>query len=210
MIKRFRSTFRFSCNVYVISSDQGTVLIDPGYYGREIRNCLRQAGGLDAVLLTHGHWDHCCGLDDLKADHPEVPVYIHEKDRPFLQDPCLNGSVYNGFSLIIRSDTAPVAEGEMQIGGYDIDVIHTPGHSAGSVIYYFRNEQVLFTGDAVLKDTSSPTFSQTGSAEDARASMRKFIGYGFPDDTAVYPGHGEDTDYGYLLKHNPDIRALFR
>ena len=208
MIKTFRSTFRFSCNVYVISSERGTVLIDPGYYGRDIRNTLKKTGGLDAVLLTHGHWDHSCGLDDLKADYPDAPVYIHEMDRSFLQDPVLNGSVYNGFSLILHSDTIAVPEGKLMIGGYEIDVIHTPGHSCGSVIYYFQHESVLFTGDAVLKDRIGPTFSQTGSEKASRESMRKFIRYGFSDDTAVYPGHGESTDYAYLLKHNPDIIAL--
>ena len=90
----------------------------------------------------------------------------------------------------------------------DIDVIHTPGHTAGSVIYYFQHENVLFTGDAILKDVSSPTFSQTGSAKESQGSIRKFIHYGFSEDTAVYPGHGESTTYGYLLKHNPDIKGV--
>ena len=210
MIKTFQSFHQFSCNVYVVSSDRGKILIDPGHYDKRIRNYLKEIGGVDAVLLTHGHWDHSYGLDALKADYPDAPVYIHEKDRIFLKNPSLNGSAFNGFALIVHSDTAAVPEGMLRIGGYDIDVIHMPGHTSGSVIYYFPHENVLFTGDAVLKNVSSPTFSQTGSAKDAQESMRKFIHYGFSEDTAVYPGHGESTTYGYLLKHNPDIKGVIR
>ena len=210
MIKKFQSAQQFSCNVYVISSDRGTILIDPGYYGKDIRNHLKKTGGVDAVLLTHGHWDHTYGLDDLNMDYPDTPIFIHEKDRNFLQNPVLNGSAYNGFALIIRSDTAAVPEGKLGTGGYDIDVIHAPGHTGGSVLYYFRHENVLFTGDAIMKDVSSPTFAQTGSAKESQESMRKFIHYGFQEDTAVYPGHGESTTYGYLLEHNPDIKGVMK
>ena len=208
MIKRFQSFYQFSCNVYVISSEQGNILIDPGHYDKRIHNYLQEIGGVNAVLLTHGHWDHSYGLDALKADYPDAPVYIYAKDRNFLQNPTLNGSAYNGFSLIVHSDTTAVPEGKLRIGGYDIDVIHTPGHTGGSVIYYFGHENVLFTGDAILKDRSSPTFSQTASAMDAQESMQKVIHYGFTEDTAVYPGHGDSTTYGYLLKHNPDIKGV--
>lgn len=208
-VKLFQSYIQFSCNVYVVSSDKGNILIDPGHYDREIRNYIHKIGGLDAVLLTHGHWDHTYGLDALKADFPDVPVYMPEDGHDFLKDSYLNGSILNGFEVIIESKVNTVPEGDLKIGGYDIAVINTPGHCRGCVLYYFKNENVLFTGDTIMRDVASP-IRATGSEEDQKASIRKFVRLGYPDDTPVYPGHGADTTYGYLLKNSEDVRKAER
>ncbi len=95
MVKIFCSSYQFSDNVYVVHSEKGTILIDTGYYDSEMKAYLMKIGGLDAILLTHGHWNHIYGLDSLKADFPETPVYVFENDIDFLQKPDLNGSVTN-------------------------------------------------------------------------------------------------------------------
>lgn len=133
MVKTFCSSRRFTGNLYVVHSEKGTILIDPGYYDSEIREYLMKIGGLDAILLTHGHWDHISGLDSLKADFPEAPVYIYEDDIDFLQEPNLNCSVTNFFRLVLHSEAEAVTEGELDIGAYHIQVIHTPGHTKGHV-----------------------------------------------------------------------------
>lgn len=208
-VKMFQSAYQFSCNVYVVSSDKGNILIDPGHYDREIKKYIDQIGGLDAVLLTHGHWDHTYGLDHLKADFPDVPVYMPQDGHDFLKDSYLNGSIFNGFEVIVASDVNPIPEGELKIGDYDIDVINTPGHCRGCAIYYFKNEHVLFTGDTIMRDVASP-IRATGSEADQKASIQKFIHLGYADDTPVYPGHGADTTYGYLLKNSEDVRKATR
>lgn len=208
-VEMFQSSYQFSCNVYVLHSDKGNVLIDPGHYDEAIRDYLSQIGGLNAVLLSHGHWDHTYGLDQLKEDFPDAPVYMPEDGTDFLQDPYLNGSIMNGFSVIVESDVDALQEGEICIGGYDIDVINMPGHCRGCVMYYFKHENVLFTGDSVLKDIPVP-IRATGSEEEQMKSMRKLIHLGYRADTPVYPGHGDDTTYGYLLENNPDVKEAER
>lgn len=208
-VRMFQSYYQFSCNVYVISSDKGNILIDPGHYDEEIRDYLNEIGGLDAVLLTHGHWDHTYGLDALKQDYPDAPVYISEDGYDFLTDSYLNGSSWNGFDLIVQTDPTTIREGNLKVAGYDIDVINTPGHCRGCVLYYFKNENVLFTGDTIMRDVASP-IRVTGSAEEQKASIKKFVNLGYKDDTPVYPGHGSDTTYGYLLENNVEVKEIRR
>lgn len=206
IVKKFNCRHRFAGNVYVISSEKGTILIDPGYYDSEIKEYIDQKGGLDAILLTHGHWDHIYDLDQLKADFQETPVYICEDDYDFLTHPELNCSITNGFRLVIESEAERIKEGELKIGEYDIEIIQTPGHTKGSVMYYFKNENMLFTGDTILKDVTGPTFRPTGSEEDMKNSVEKFKKLSYASDTPVYPGHGDVTSYEYMLTKNKDVK----
>lgn len=206
MVKIFRSSYRFSGNVYVVHSDKGTILIDPGYYDAGIGKYLRELGGLDAILLSHGHWDHITGLDALKADFPDAKVFIFEEDLEFLTDPHLNCSETHGEQLILRSEVTPIPEGELEIGAYRIQVIHTPGHTRGSAMYYFIEENLLFSGDTILEDVTGPTFRPTGSDQDMRDSVTRFKSLGYAEDTPMYPGHGNGTTYGQVLQHHRAVK----
>lgn len=206
MVKIFHSSYRFSGNVYVVHSEKGTILIDPGYYDTGIKKYLAELGGLDGILLTHGHWDHIYDLDSLKADFPEAPVYIFEDDIVFLTDSHLNCAETQGARLILRSEAEAIAEGELDIGEYHIQVIPTPGHTRGSAMFYFTDENLLFTGDTVLEDVTGPTYRPTGSDQDMKDSVKRFKTLGYAGDTPLYPGHGNATTYEYVLKHNRDVK----
>lgn len=202
IVKKFNSSMQFSCNIYIISSKLGNILIDPGYYDNTIKNYIDEIGGLDAILLTHGHFDHIYGLDKLKEDYKDVPVYIYEKEYEFLKDPYLNSSLSFGFELIINSKVNKIKEGIIHIKDYEINVINTPRHTKGSVLYYFKNEKILFTGDTIMKDFIGNSYRPTGSEKDMIKSINKFKNLGCSFDTLVYPGHEEITTYGYILKNN--------
>ena len=81
---------------------------------------------LNAILLTPGHWDYIYGLDDLKKDFPDVPVYMPEDGYDFLEDSYLNGSSMNGFEVYVDSEVNSISEGELDFDGYKIEVINTP------------------------------------------------------------------------------------
>lgn len=201
-VEIFRKYMSYSCNVYVLSSEKGIILIDPGFYDKRIRDYLNICGGLDAVLLTHGHRDHISGLDRLVADFPNATVYHHVLDEPFLRDPLLNGSEGMGFSLECKTRACALVEGAYLIGGYYVRVLHTPGHSVGSCIYVFPEENIAFTGDSFLMDCVATTRGPTGDAQAQRLSLKKLKTLPLTADGRIYCGHYINGTYEQLLKNN--------
>ena len=199
-IYSFRNTDFFSCNVIVISSPKGVLVIDPGYYDKEGRNYIRTLGQVDAILLTHGHWDHIFGLQAICADFPDTPVYLFRGQTAFLTDTVLNCSEPQKFDVIVDVDTTELDEGIAEIAGYTIEVIHTPGHVEGCCMYYFPDEGFLVAGDTVLETMFGTTFRPTGSAERLKQTAQMLLDRDFPESMPCYPGHGNSTDFAHLKK----------
>jgi len=208
MIKQFNNTKEFSCTLYVLSSEKGNLLIDPGYYDREIKDYLQSIGGIDSIFITHGHLDHIMGLDSMKRDYPNAKVYINKLEKDFLYNPGLNCSAFNGFRLICNTeDIDTFNEGKIKTVDYDIEIIHTPGHTIGSSIFYLEKENLLFTGDFILEEDIGRIDLPTGSEADMFSSVEKFKKLRFPDDMKVYFGHGEGYfTYKELMERNKYLR----
>ena len=83
-VRSFQNKGRFSSTVHVLSSEKGNILIDPGHYSEELSRYAESIGGLDAILITHGHWDNIYSLDEAAAANPNAKIYIHELDYNFL------------------------------------------------------------------------------------------------------------------------------
>ena len=157
---------------YLLSPENGQecLVIDPGDEAERIR---KAAGNrkITAILLTHGHFDHIGAVAELMA--PDTRLVIHELDAPMLSDPVLNA----GYGLLRRKITAPeptdrVREGdELTLAGLKVKVLHTPGHTPGSVCYEIEGE--LFTGDTLFDFGWGRTDLPGGNEEQMADSLRR-------------------------------------
>ncbi|MBI2743023.1 MAG: MBL fold metallo-hydrolase [Chlamydiales bacterium] len=145
---------------------------------------------VEKILLTHSHWDHIGEVALLKSEL-KAPVYIHEEDRGNLEKPGsdqlpmmfpMQGVVPDGL----------LTDGQViMVGKLEIHVIHTPGHTPGSVCFYLPKEAVLISGDTLFRGSIGNLSFPTSSAKRMWPSLKKLAA--LPLETRVYPGHGEST-----------------
>lgn len=184
-----------SNNVYIISDGEGTFVVDPSIDAPRIVEALDGAR-LDAIVLTHFHWDHMGAAAELH-ELTGAPVIASAIDAPMIEDP------QEGFA----SRTAPACPVDQRVGNGDIvrigamewKTISTPGHTKGSICLFcipqFGNHPdglpVLISGDTLFAGTTGRTDFPGGSDEEMAASIKKLAM--LPDDTVVLPGHDSPT-----------------
>ena len=179
-------------NTYVVGQEGSGVcfLIDPGADPESIRAAIGLRA-VTAILLTHAHFDHILHAKEWMGK--DLAVYIHKLDVPMLSDPFLNHSYIIGEALSITEPIREIAEGDaIHQAGITLEVLHTPGHTAGSVCY--RMNDVLFSGDTIFYHSFGRTDLPGGSMEDMRASIGRILQ--LPDRIRIYPGHGADSTVG--------------
>ena len=199
----------FMTNCYVLHGVDGTScwIIDAGLAPDVLIDHVR-ANHLEpkGVILTHAHADHIGGLDQVREAFPGVPVSIHPDEAPWLDDPELNLS--NNFGLPMRFDAAErtIEHGDtLELAGEAWRVIHTPGHSPGSVTIYNEELGLCFAGDTLFHGSIGRFDFPTSNGEQLFASIRKEL-YSLPDMTLVLPGHGPETMIEYEKLTNPHVR----
>jgi glyoxylase-like metal-dependent hydrolase (beta-lactamase superfamily II) len=177
-------------NCYILGSDktrEGTV-IDPGGEALKIVRAVSQAGlKIKVILITHGHFDHTGAAKELKGIF-KAPVWIHRLDASGLGFPP-DGNLFDGQ--------------EIEVGPYQIKVIHTPGHSPGSVCFYAPG--AVFTGDTLFADSIGRTDFPGGDYQGLIKNVKEKI---FPlgDNLRLYPGHGPASTVGQERLSNPFFR----
>lgn len=178
-------------NCYIVSDKGEAVVIDPSASAAEVMKYLTQNGlTLKAILLTHGHFDHMLGLEKLRTQNPSAPVMIHADDAELMPDGHKN-AFFDFFSkdrdfgnpdkLLIEGDTIP-------FGNMRIRVMHTPGHTKGSVCY--RCAKLLFTGDTIMADSFGRLDLYSGSPAKMNHSLGKLRALAAKEDLIICPGHG--------------------
>jgi len=196
---------RLGTNCYIIKQDgsSAAVVIDPGDDAILIKSTLHDMDAYPAlILLTHGHFDHILAVDRLRTEKTQVA--IHKADAKMLLERDL-------ISGILKENPWPFKKADVVFGdgdryqslcGFDFQVIHTPGHTEGSVCYIF--DDMLFTGDTLFRGGMGRTDFQGGDLSKMMASLRLL--YAMPGDYGVYPGHERESTLSDERKYNPYMR----
>ena len=190
-----------NCYLLTDESTGSTAVVDPGFESEELTNAVLAAGreNVKAILLTHGHFDHIAGVAKLKA-LTRAKVYLYADELAFVSDGNLNlaGMFYEGRVESFGVDV-PLNDGEeFELGSAKIRVIHTPGHTCGGCC--FQAEDVLFTGDTLMKLSCGRTDFPTGSYSQLMDSLRRLRD--LPGDYRVCPGHGSESSLAYERRNN--------
>ncbi len=163
-------------------------IIDPGY-GAD--NFIREIGKMElslaGILLTHHHYDHIGGVDGI-VDRFKCPVYLHKEDCGRYGKP-VDIQLENGEEIVLGDEV--------------IRVIHTPGHTKGSVCYYSDKSELAFTGDTIFNVDLGRTDLEDGSPEKMIDSIANIISK-WSNNITIYPGHGDPASMEYVRQHNQE------
>jgi hydroxyacylglutathione hydrolase len=193
-----------NCWLLAREASDDAVVVDPGFSAEQIRSLLRSAGKRPvAALATHGHADHVGAVVELCGT--ELPLYIHREDELALTDPLGWGAGYPTAAPGRPELTRAVIDGDVvDHAGLQLEVIHTPGHTPGSVC--FRLDDSVFSGDLVFAGSIGRSDFPNSSGASMLASLRRFLE--LPDDLAVLPGHLETTTVGRERASNPFLLQI--
>lgn len=197
-----------NCYFIINEVSKETIIVDPAYDASKIIGKLEE-GNLNPVgiLLTHGHFDHIMAVPELLEQY-SIPIYITKEDKELSRDGILNGAylIQSNFKLILNACTLIEDRECIELAGFVVEIIQTPGHTAGSVCYYFKDEGILIAGDTLFYKSVGRTDMPTGDGRVLLRSIEKKL-MALPEDTKVYPGHGMNTTIGYEKQNNPFINA---
>ncbi len=201
---QYRVLGALSTNVYFLINRETreVLLVDPADNADYIlEQCRLRDYHLKAILLTHGHFDHIFAAAQLR-EKTGVPIYAHEEEVKLLGSANMNRSQVWATGITLQADVLLRDKQEIQLAGFIIRVLHTPGHTGGSCCYYFPEEDVLISGDTLFFESYGRTDLETGSTSAIMRSLKEVL-FRLPDETEVYPGHMDATDIAHEKKYNP-------
>ncbi|MDR2752900.1 MAG: MBL fold metallo-hydrolase, partial [Oscillospiraceae bacterium] len=195
-------------NSYVLRDGSTGVLalVDCGAWNKSVRDAIaRQGGNLCLILLTHGHFDHIQGAKAAREANPGAQIAISHGDAPYLRGEI---DTLPGRVSIHKSPAVPdllLGDGDtIALGGSVLQVIASPGHTAGGVCFWSEPDRLLFTGDTLFREDVGRDDLPGGSWPALEQSIRRL--YALPGDYKVLPGHGPESSLEHERAHNQHVR----
>lgn len=189
----------FSTNAYIIGCPltKEAAIVDPApNSAKELLAFLNHHQlKCEKILLTHSHWDHIADISTIRNHLGfSIPIYVHSLDKDNLIKPGSDGLPFWIPIQSVEPNILLQEDDNIKIGQYHFRVIHTPGHSPGSICFYCSQENVLFSGDTLFAGTIGNLSFPTSQPDLMWTSLAKLDK--LPPHTIVYPGHGKDTTIG--------------
>jgi len=192
-------------NCYLIENKGKGILIDPADDGSFLLEEIQRKNiQLEALFITHGHFDHCMAAGEIQMAYDNVemhcntslPLYMHKKDQFLIDRLESTAEHFLGYKPIIIPPKLikHLNFGEFQISHFKFQILASPGHTPGGVCYYFPEEKAVFTGDTLFAGAIGRTDLSYSSKKDLWSSLKTILA--LPEETTVYPGHGESSYIG--------------
>ena len=198
-----------NCVVLWADDNSACIVVDPGMSSHDgakrLTGFLEEKGFTpEAILLTHGHFDHLWGVMRLLEIFP-VPVYMHPADKDIMAQ--VTGG-FLGLGKILQFSTRDLQDGdELSLAGIGLKVMHTPGHSPGSVCYYVQEDNLLLSGDTLFAGSIGRSDLAGGDYDVLMDSLLKKVMI-LPGEPDVIPGHGQPTSIGREAQANPFLQPF--
>ena len=196
-------------NAFLLCADRHAVLVDAPMGAYNAVGDLLESGGLtlDALLLTHGHWDHTTDAYLFQKDG--VPLYGHRDDRELYENPRSMASFgLPGVPMEPVTIDHWLEEGStVRFLEEDVEVRHVPGHCPGNILFYFDGQAACFSGDVIFAGSVGRYDLPGGDFSVLEKSIQERV-YTLPEDTQIYPGHGPVTTVREEKRRNPFVRAV--
>ena len=207
IIKEVVGPVMTNCYIAYTEAPGRCFIVDPGANAeRIIKRLTKLELTPEAILLTHGHFDHICAVEKLRENYEGIKLIACSEERQMLEIPELNLTDRFKAPLSLKN-VVYYQDGEsFEVIGISIKMIHTPGHTSGSCCYFIDgcDNKVLFSGDTLFAESFGRTDLPTGSDSEIVVSIAKKL-MELPDETDVYPGHESATTIGHERKYNPSV-----
>lgn len=210
-----------STNCFVFGNPEEAVMIDPG--GPEAKeiaeNLLKQEIMIKHILVSHGHFDHLGWAPEVMKVAEGARVYLHEDEKPVYEVFIDNMPRFGIPRTDVREPDVWIQHNQiLSLSGYKFQIIHTPGHSPGSVTfkldyesskdnYSVFHQETAFVGDCLFRGSIGRVDLPYSSPDAMRKSLKRLMA-DIPATTLLHPGHGSDTNMGHELTHNPFLVAI--
>lgn len=183
-------------------------IIDCGYQPEPMLDAIEEQGLVpEKILLTHAHADHIAGLIEARSRFPGVPIYMHQAEETWMNDPVLNLSAALGLSITAPDPEAFLNEGDtVSLEEMEFRIVHTPGHSPGSISLIHEAAKLAFVGDTLFAGSIGRTDFPGSSFETLEESIQSKL-YVLDPETVCFPGHGPATTIGQEKNSNPFVKG---